>query len=139
MTVVFFEPDGELSLQAVTLAQSLGSVVRAIGIEGPYAPSAWAAALIEAAGDGDIVGPGSDRGNEVLAHVAAQLDLPLAANVDRGARRPGHAHPLGRDAARRGAHSRAAAAADRSAVRLHSDGAGGGSRRSRRRSATRSV
>ncbi len=81
MSVVFFEPDGELSLQAVTLAQSLGSVVRAIVIEGPYAPSAWAAALIEAAGDGDIVGPGSDRGNEVLAHVAAQLDLPLAANV----------------------------------------------------------
>ena len=28
-----------------------------------------------------IVGPGSDRGNEVLAHVAAQLDLPFAANV----------------------------------------------------------
>jgi electron transfer flavoprotein alpha subunit len=27
------------------------------------------------------VGPGSDRGNEVLAHVAAQLDLPFAANV----------------------------------------------------------
>ena len=28
-----------------------------------------------------LVGPGSDRGNEVLAHVAAQLDLPFAANV----------------------------------------------------------
>ena len=33
------------------------------------------------AGGDDIVGPGSDRGNEVLAHVAAQLDLPFAANV----------------------------------------------------------
>ena len=81
MTVlVLIEPDDELSLQAVTLAQSLGDV-RAVSIEGPYAPSAWASALIEAAGADDIVGPGSDRGNEILAHVAAQLDLPLAANV----------------------------------------------------------
>ena len=29
---------------------------------------------------GVLVGPGTDRGNEVLAHVAAALDLPLAAN-----------------------------------------------------------
>jgi electron transfer flavoprotein alpha subunit len=78
--LLFVEPDDELSLQAVTLAQSLGDV-RAVRIDGPYAPSAWAAALVEAAGDDAIVGPGSDRGNEVLAHVAAQLDLPFAANV----------------------------------------------------------
>jgi electron transfer flavoprotein alpha subunit len=82
MTVlVLLEGDDELSLQAVTLAQSLGGEVRGIEVDGPYAPSAWAAALIEAASGGDIVGPGSDRGNEVLAHVAAQLDLPFAANV----------------------------------------------------------
>jgi electron transfer flavoprotein alpha subunit len=81
MTVlVLVEPNDELSLQAVTLAESLGDV-RAVTIEGPYAPSAWASALIDAAGDDDIVGPGSDRGNEILAHVAAQLDLPLVANV----------------------------------------------------------
>src|SRR3954469_23256116 len=81
MTVlVLVAPNDELSLQAVTLAESLGDV-RAVTIEAPYAPSAWASALIEAAGGDDIVGPGSDRGNEVLAHVAAQLDLPLAANV----------------------------------------------------------
>ena len=79
-TLVFIEQGDELSLQALTLAQSLGDV-RAVTIEGPYAPSAWASALIDAAGDDDIVGPGSDRGNEILAHVAAQLDLPLAANV----------------------------------------------------------
>jgi electron transfer flavoprotein alpha subunit len=82
MTVVFVEsPDDELSQQAVTLAQSLGGDVRAVQVEGPYAPSAWAKAIVAAAGDDDIVGPGSDRGNEVLAHVSAQLDLPLAANV----------------------------------------------------------
>jgi electron transfer flavoprotein alpha subunit len=79
--LVYVEPNDELSLQAVTLARSLGGDVRAVAIDGPYAPSAWAGALIQAAGADDIVGPGSERGNEVLAHVAAQLDLPMAANV----------------------------------------------------------
>ena len=82
MTLVFIEgADDELSRQAVSLAQSLGGDVRAVRVEGPYAPSAWARAIVAAAGDDDIVGPGSDRGNEVLAHVSAQLDLPFAANV----------------------------------------------------------
>jgi len=82
MTLVFMESaDDELSRQALTLAHALGGDVRAVTIDGPYAPSVWATAIVEAAGGDDIVGPGSDRGNEVLAHVAAQLDLPLAANV----------------------------------------------------------
>jgi electron transfer flavoprotein alpha subunit len=82
MTLVFVESaDDELSRQALTLAQSLGDEVRAVMLDGPYAPAAWAAAIVEAAGGDDIVGPGSDRGNEVLAHVSAQLDLPFAANV----------------------------------------------------------
>jgi electron transfer flavoprotein alpha subunit len=80
--VVFMESaEDELSRQALTLAQSLGGEVRAVTIEGPYAPAAWAKAIVEEADDADVVGPGSDRGNEVLAHVAAQLDLPFAANV----------------------------------------------------------
>ena len=75
------EPGDELSLQALSFAQSLGDV-RAVAFDGPYAPSAWAAALVGAAGDaGAIVAAGSDRGNELLAHVAARLDQPLAANV----------------------------------------------------------
>jgi electron transfer flavoprotein alpha subunit len=78
--VLFIEENDELSLQAQTLAESLGEV-RAVAFDGPYAPAAWAKALTEAAGDDDIVGPGSERGNEVIAHVAAQLDLPFAANV----------------------------------------------------------
>src|SRR5581483_9276261 len=82
VTLVLMERvDDELSLQALTLARSLDGDVRAVACDGPYAPSAWAAAVVEAAGDADVVGPGSDRGNEVLAHVAAQLDLPFAANV----------------------------------------------------------
>jgi len=81
-TLVFVEgADDELSRQALTLADSLEGDIRAVTVDGPYAPSAWAKAIVEAAGGDDIVGPGSDRGNEVLAHVAAQLDLPLAANV----------------------------------------------------------
>jgi electron transfer flavoprotein alpha subunit len=82
MTLVFVEStDDELSRQALTLAQSLGGEVRAVMVDGPYAPAGWAAAIAEAAGGDDIVGPGSDRGNEVIAHVSAQLDLPFAANV----------------------------------------------------------
>jgi electron transfer flavoprotein alpha subunit len=82
MTLVFMEStDDELSRQGLTFARSLGDDVRAVTVDGPYAPAAWAAAIVEAAGGDDIVGPGSDRGNEVLAHAAAQLDLPFAANV----------------------------------------------------------
>jgi electron transfer flavoprotein alpha subunit len=53
-------------------------------IDGSYAPGAWAAAivqLVEQLAPTAVVAPGSDRGNEVLAHVASRLDLPLAANV----------------------------------------------------------
>ncbi|HUZ81512.1 MAG TPA: electron transfer flavoprotein subunit alpha/FixB family protein [Gaiellaceae bacterium] len=86
MTVLLFvDADDELSLQAVTLAESLGEV-HAVRVDGAYAPAAWAAAIVEGAGGVDggvdaIVGPGTDRGNEVLAHIAARLDLPFAANV----------------------------------------------------------
>lgn len=79
--VLFTEPNDDLSLQALTLAQRLGDV-HAVTIDGPYAPAAWAAALVEAAAGADaIVAAGSDRGNELLAHVAARLDQPFAANV----------------------------------------------------------
>jgi electron transfer flavoprotein alpha subunit len=79
--LVFVEPDDELSLQALSFARTLGDV-RAVAIEDAYAPAAWAAALVGAADGAEaIVGPGSDRGNELLAHVAAQLDQPFAANV----------------------------------------------------------
>ena len=75
------EPEDELSLQALTLAQRLGDV-KAVSVDGPYAPAAWSAALVGAAAGADaIVAPGSDRGNELLAHVAARLDQPFAANV----------------------------------------------------------
>jgi electron transfer flavoprotein alpha subunit len=79
--VVFVERDDELSLQALGFAAALGDV-RPVAIEGAYAPAAWAAALVAASeGTDAIVAAGSDRGNELLAHVAARLDQPFAANV----------------------------------------------------------
>jgi electron transfer flavoprotein alpha subunit len=77
--LAFVEPGDELSLQAFTLAQQLGDV-RAVTIDGPYAPAAWAEALASQPAD-VIAAAGSDRGNELLAHVAARLDQPFAANV----------------------------------------------------------
>jgi electron transfer flavoprotein alpha subunit len=75
----FVEPDDDLSAQAVSFARSLGGV-RAVTFEGPYQPAAWAKTL--AAQDADaIAAAGSDRGNELLAHVGAVLDRPFAANV----------------------------------------------------------
>jgi electron transfer flavoprotein alpha subunit len=95
--LVFVEPNDELSLQALALARTLADVegisvgapasvavdvLHVAEVDGSYAPAAWAAAVADAAEGADaIVGPGSDRGNEVLAHVAARLDQPLAANV----------------------------------------------------------
>jgi electron transfer flavoprotein alpha subunit len=52
-------------------------------IFGSYAPAAVAQATVELAGrlqPGAIVAAGSERGNEAMAHVAARLDQPFAAN-----------------------------------------------------------
>ena len=75
----FVEPEDELSVQAIGFARSLGDV-RAVGFEGGYQPAAWAKALAAEPADA-IVAAGSDRGNELLAHMGAILDLPVAANV----------------------------------------------------------
>jgi electron transfer flavoprotein alpha subunit len=48
-----------------------------------YAPTAWARCVtevVERAQPKAVVAAGSNRGNEVMAHVAARLDLPFAAN-----------------------------------------------------------
>jgi electron transfer flavoprotein alpha subunit len=78
-------PGDELSQQAVTFAGQLGGELSAVAIDAAeaYAPAAWAQTLVELAeerGAGAVVGPGTDRGNEVLAHVAAKLDQPMSAN-----------------------------------------------------------
>ena len=75
----FVEPGDDLSAQAIGFARSLGDV-RGVTLEGAYQPSAWAKALAAQETDA-IVAAGSDRGNELLAHVSAILDVPFAANV----------------------------------------------------------
>jgi electron transfer flavoprotein alpha subunit len=99
-TLVLVEREDELSLQALALARGLGDPLHALSVgaaadvavdvlhvaelDGSYAPGAWAAAVCELAqtlSPDAIVAAGSERGNEVLAHVGARLDLPFAANV----------------------------------------------------------
>jgi electron transfer flavoprotein alpha subunit len=49
-----------------------------------YTPEAWAESLVQLAKSKSahaVIAPGTERGNEVLAYVAAKLDLPMAANV----------------------------------------------------------
>ena len=49
-----------------------------------YAPAAWGAAVAGIVTGGSfaaVVAPGSEKGTEVLAHVAARIGVPMAANV----------------------------------------------------------
>jgi electron transfer flavoprotein alpha subunit len=87
MTVLAFieDPADELSQQAVNFAAGVGGDVSAVTIDasGGYAPAAWAQTLVDLARERSaqaIVAPGTDVGNEILAHVAAKLDQPMAAN-----------------------------------------------------------
>ncbi|HYM97754.1 MAG TPA: electron transfer flavoprotein subunit alpha/FixB family protein, partial [Candidatus Sulfotelmatobacter sp.] len=92
------------SLQALTLARVFGEPVHALLIRttveldghgvsvahvaehealDAFAPDAWAAILGQLAdriGATAVLAPGTDRGNEVMARVAARSALPLAAN-----------------------------------------------------------
>ena len=109
MILVFVEYEGGEpagpSLEALALARSLGGDVAAVVIGSgaaalgahavrtayvaederlaTYAPEAWAEvvrAALEAAGAAAVVAAGSDRGQEVMAHLAARLEVPMAAN-----------------------------------------------------------
>ena len=86
MTVLAYveDPADELSQQALALARTIESDVAAVTVAGDaYAPAAWGATLaetIQIRSPSAVVAPGTDRGNELLAHVAAILDLPMAAN-----------------------------------------------------------
>lgn len=62
------------------------SVLHHVSHEGldDYAPRAWGSALTQLVAELSpkaVVAIGSDRGNEVMAHVGALLDLPMVANV----------------------------------------------------------
>ena len=78
----FFPP--EPARQAVTLARTFGGPVYGLPAMDPFAPDALAAILQLAAEDLDataVFAAGTDRGNDVMARLAARTGLPLAANV----------------------------------------------------------
>ena len=85
------------SIDAVLLGSGAETVATALAGQGvglahvasdarldDYAPAAWGAAIravVAARSPAAVVVAGSERGNEVLAHVAARSGLPMAANV----------------------------------------------------------
>jgi electron transfer flavoprotein alpha subunit len=78
--VVLLDDGSELSRQALTVARKFGEPeALAMDAFSPFAPDALASAIarVESAA---VVGPGTDRGNDVIARVAAWLGLPFAAN-----------------------------------------------------------
>jgi electron transfer flavoprotein alpha subunit len=97
--ILVLAEDDPVTLEAIAFARRLGEP-EAIAFEDPhlvrdqvrrvhrvvherldgYAPVAWAQAIVELGPD-VVIAPGTDRGHEVLAHAAARLDAPLAANV----------------------------------------------------------
>lgn len=99
--LVYVGDSDELDRQALSLAAELGSaevvsvgpsriggVEKAWQIESPilsdYAPEAIAESLAQLVGQempAAVVAAGSERSNEVMAHLAALLDLPLATNA----------------------------------------------------------
>jgi electron transfer flavoprotein alpha subunit len=83
LEAVLFGP-GALSAaeQLAAYGISTAHVVQHDGLD-DYAPAAWARSLVQLAGAHGpevVMAPGSDRGNEVLAHVGAFLGLAMAAN-----------------------------------------------------------
>jgi len=86
MILVFVEdPTDELSQQAVAFARGMEEEIEAVTIDegAEYAPATWARTLvarIEQRSPSAVMAPGTDRGNEVLAHVGAMLGQPMAAN-----------------------------------------------------------
>jgi electron transfer flavoprotein alpha subunit len=90
---------GEGGLEALLIGPGANAAAQELGAHGvttahvaeddrlaAYAPAAWARCVAEAAertGASAIVAAGTNRGNEVMAHVAARLDLPFAANCTK--------------------------------------------------------
>ena len=80
MTVLLIDDRTEASRQALTIARRFGEV-SAIAMDAikPFAPDALAAA-IAGLNPTAVVGAGTERGNDLMARVAARMNLPFAAN-----------------------------------------------------------
>jgi electron transfer flavoprotein alpha subunit len=85
LTVLVLMEENDASLQALTLARKFGTDLRGVRMNAiqPYAPDAIAALLALVADDlnaSAVLGAGTDRGNDVMARLAARMGLPFAAN-----------------------------------------------------------
>jgi electron transfer flavoprotein alpha subunit len=84
-------------VQAVVVGEVAGDLLAQLGEQGiavahhaddprlaDYSAAAWSAAVsdvVKSAAASALIGSGTPRGNEILAHVAARLDVAMAANV----------------------------------------------------------
>ena len=80
MTVLLLDDRTEVSRQALTLARQFGEP-QSVAIDAfqPFAPDALAA-VISQRDPTAVFAAGTERGNEVIARVAARMGLPFAAN-----------------------------------------------------------
>ncbi len=80
MTVLLLDEQTEVSRQALTLARRFGEV-RSVHLDAmtPFAPDALADAIVKLEPSA-VFAAATDRGNDVVARVAARMDLPFAAN-----------------------------------------------------------
>jgi len=80
VNVLVLDDGTELTRQALTLARKFGEP-KAVAMDSfqPFAPDALASAVARL-DPGAVFAAGTERGNEVMARVAARMGLPFAAN-----------------------------------------------------------
>ena len=91
--VLVLMDESKASVETLTLARTFGSPLHSVRMDAvqPFAPDAVAAILALAANDlnaSAVFAPGTDRGNDVMARLAARMGLPLAANCVAALRNP---------------------------------------------------
>jgi electron transfer flavoprotein alpha subunit len=78
--VLWLDEGDAISRQALRVARQFGEPRSvAMNAVAPYAPDALAAAVAELE-PGAVIAAGTDRGNDLMARIAARLGLPFAAN-----------------------------------------------------------
>ena len=85
MSAIVLMEDGDASLQALTPARTFGGALHSVraDVVKPFAPDAIAAILQRCADDLDasaVFAAGTDRGNDIMARVAARAGLPFSSN-----------------------------------------------------------
>ena len=85
MSVLVLMEPGDPSRQTLTLARKFGEPLHAVHVDAvePFAPDALAAILQRVADElnaSAVLAAGTERGNEVMARLAARSGLPFAAN-----------------------------------------------------------